>query len=199
MTKLPASGDPAAASWSVRLPGALSPIGLGVDGDGNVVLASSYYQALRFQNEGSPRLTTAAGSWSVFLGKLRSSDGSPVWLRSLGGPLPAAHDRWSALAVGPAGDSIVLAGKAGSQCGAASCIEKYASDGTLRWRVPLTLPGTPGPLPGDPRDAAVAADGSIYLTGRLTPADGTPRDAFVARFQASGALAWSSRVAAEPR
>jgi len=197
IAKLPPSGDPSAALWEVELQGAVPPIGVGVDLDGNVIVGGSYYEKLYFDGANPPRLEAGKKSWATFLGKLSGGDASPIWMENIAAGQSAPNDRWSALAVGPGPDDIYLTGAAGSWCGTDSCLEKYSRDGAFIWSVPLEFTEPTGTIYGNPRDAAVAEDGTVYVTGRLLAASGEPRDVFLARYSGNstpaptGPMWWS--------
>ncbi len=173
-----------------------------MDSSGNV-LVTGFITSYAPTDVGGGTMT-ASGIQDIFLAKYASGDGSPVWVKQIGG---IGTDSPAAVAVDSA-DNIVLTGyfqnsvnfggvTLTSAGGADVFVAKYSPTGVLQWA--LRAGGTSGDVPTglavDPTDNVLVTgsfQGSAdFGGGSLTSAGST--DIFLAKYSPSGTHLWSQR------
>lgn len=116
--------------------------------------------------------------------------GALLWRARHDGPA-GAGDYGYAVAVAPDGGVLVVGDTYVDGDGGELWLARYEPDGALTWSTHHGA--TPGEDYQDAgRGLAVGAGGEIFVTG-FSYAPGTGFDVLIARFDADGALAWSSR------
>lgn len=187
--------------------------------DGSAVCVGALLRGTTVFGAGQPTETAVSVSNSVdgFVAR-HAADGSFAWVRTMAGsaaPGSVYQVRANGVAAFPDG-SCVVTGSFGANgsvtfgagtpsaitfSGGGCFVARYAADGSLVWARRTDLPATG-------RAVAGAADGSCVVVGEFNGtrifgvggADATTlvsagqSDAFVARYSASGALAWARRA-----
>src|SRR5207245_1933188 len=141
--------------------------GIAIGTDGNLYLAG---QTNSF----------GAGGFDAFLLKF-TPDGNLVWQTQLDG---SAQAFVSSVAVTPDGASVYVAGTTLNSTGRDHAILlKFSSSGTLTWQKTWG-----GRFDEGASGVAVAADGSVYMTGGTSSF--TRNEAFLSKFSPDGTLVW---------
>jgi hypothetical protein len=129
-------------------------------------------------------LSFGAGDRDAFLLKYDAT-GALVWQRTYGTPptIPflRADEFAQGVAAAPDGSAVYIAGQFGN---GSVFLVKFDPDGGLVWQ------RTWGDNGNFTNGVAVAADGSVYLTGGSSTYDVGQGDVFVAKFNADGVLQW---------
>ena len=217
-------GNPGAMAWARRAGGTDGDpdFGPGEKGSsiaalasGDVGAAGDFMGTATFgAGESSETTLTSAGDTDGFVARYRAGDGSLVWVRAIHGTgigqyvqaIGAMPDGGVAISGTVGGPTTFGAGEANETTIVGQqeqiFVARYAADGRFLW-VKLIQEAF-----GFAWGLSVAADGSIYVTGRIgttalfgagepneTRLEGTPVGAiFFARFFADGSLAWARAV-----
>jgi uncharacterized delta-60 repeat protein len=132
-------------------------------------------------------LSFGAGDQDAFLLKYDGL-GQLVWQQTYGTapsePFFRADETAQGVATSPDGSAIYITGQFGD---GRVFLVKFDPDGGLTWQRTL---GDNGDFA---RAVAVAADGSVYITGGTVSRAGVQGDVFLAKFTPDGALAWNLR------
>lgn len=210
-----------AVRWVVPLGGPQDDAALGIAGtpSGDIAVAGEFRATADFSRGAGPALSlTALGGTDAFLA-LYSATGTPVSARRFGGP-GEEQVAPGGLAADGTGTLVLLGGFSGSvdfdpgtgvvARASLGPADLFASrfDAAGNFLSVITVGGTTGTIAG--ARALIAPDGGLLITGRFSGAmdfdpgpglavtaslglQGVP-DAFVARYSASGTLAWVSRL-----
>jgi hypothetical protein len=173
--------------------------GVDVDGAGDILITGSYRADIAFDGVSLTNL----GQSDVFVVKLRSTDGSVVWAKRLGG---SSFDAASAVGADALGDVYVTGGFFGSAdfgsvnvsaSGEDAFVAKLSeSDGTVLWAKKYGGSGTDEgtALVSDGTSVVVGGQFSgnvTFATGFTATAGGASRDGFIMKLaSADGATAW---------
>ena len=163
------------------------------DADGNLVWertwgnGQDFAEAVAVAQDGSiyvtgRRSSSGAGSGDVFLVKF-NSEGTFIWDRTWGGANPEVGSDVAVAADG----SVYVAGDGNSFFGNDAVLLKFNPDGILLWERDWRE-GTIQDLSAA-FGVAVAADGSVYMTG-LSNISGVKQDVFLVKFNPDGSLVW---------
>jgi gliding motility-associated-like protein len=187
-----------------------------VDNNGDVYLAGTGGPSVNFGTPGTHQQTGAGGT-EAFLAKF-NTNGTRLWCTMFGGPLQEETSGCTTDANG----NVYLNGRTKSASGIASVgaaqtvygggddmfIAKFNANGVRQWSTYLGGPNDEGQYDGDAKPS-VDANGNVYICGTtyaptgINPAISTPgayqstyggggSDAFLAKWNASGALQWAT-------
>ncbi|WP_173977550.1 DUF4347 domain-containing protein, partial [Magnetospirillum sp. LM-5] len=210
--KLDASG---ALVWAKSVGGSNSEYAssIAVDGDGNVLLAGTFYGTVDFDpGAGTTNLVSYSGTQDIFIQKLTSS-GALVWAKAAGG---SSYEYAGDIAVDGDGNVLVTGTFYGtvdfdpgagttnlfSNGGNEIFVQKLDASGALVWAKSVGGSGYENAagiaLDGD---GNVLVTGTFYGTVDFDPGAGTTNlvsnggnDIFVQKLDASGALFWAKAV-----
>ncbi|MFT3770437.1 MAG: hypothetical protein QM820_33840 [Minicystis sp.] len=173
--------------------------GVAVGGDGNIVLGGVFDGTFGF---GGPVLDAPEGEQGAFVAKLDAS-GEHVFTVGIGGGdavvnAVAADAKGSVAVTGNHAASIRLGDTTLFETEQGSFVARLDPDGTPRWLIPITGPGT-----SDARAVAFGEGGDIFVGGCFstsvqigdrTVTGTSERDGYVARLSAAGVPAWAALV-----
>ncbi|MCB9719001.1 MAG: DUF4215 domain-containing protein [Myxococcales bacterium] len=152
--------------------------GVAVDAAGDVYVAST--------------VDAADGGQAIRVTKLAAADGGVLWVHDFDGPFPGEDEVATGIAVGPDGQPVVAGtARAGDGDDDIWVRKLEAADGSEAWTTTYGGVGSGGFSTDDGGPIAIAADGSIYVLGRIYQDFQTNRGTLL-RFAADGGPAqWS--------
>ena len=177
-----------AVQWVQTGPGTNSPLpaGLKVDGSGNIVVVSSFYNP--------------DGTYDFYAAKFAQADGARLWERRYNGPANG-DDKVAGVALDGGGNVFVTAASTGLTGYTEFYTAKYAAaDGNLLWEKRYSGLANPTPIKAKAQPKAIAMDaaGNVIVTGSVIGASNN-HDFYTVKYAgADGTVLWEVKYTGPP-